>query len=429
MLAGLVLLFLRLSGNPLAPSLAADFDGDGRDETITAAAARGAVGLEVRSADGRVLAEAKAPAPSPPADAKAVHVELAAGPLGSVGTLLQVTATSDASECVSIWRYHADALTRLPIRDAKGQDLPDCGKPGAWTTRWESDGPGRPAAFVRERSEKASQGTLRVKEVFAFAGFSLDADVRRSTREVEGVPIPAWYDAVLYSTPALEILYTRFDLSRMRSEPTLRIVTDRERGVFALRFSDGKEERSAPVDSYAASAGEATLGARLGEKQARVRVTLGGQDRSLPMEVQVEGLGAPFDQVYGPAGSWHGRGYKVFANVSDELASEELVSTWIDPRGGQMPIDIEGAPPYRLRIGSAVYRIELARAEKPVDLLLLPVEPTGQPWGVILRGKNVIERVPFHCPSEDPGKAGSGCTAAGPAERLRRLGARANASG
>ncbi len=421
MLAGLALL-LRLAADPFAPSLAADFDGDGRKETITAAPRRGGVRLEVRDGGGRKITDANAPSPA----ADVVRVELSAGSLGSVGEILEVSASTDASECVSVWRYRAGKLTRLPIRDSGGKDLPDCGPPGTWVYRWEKEAEGRPSALVRERTEKTGQGVLRVRDVFAFAGFSLDADAKRSAREIEGVPIPSWYDAVLYSTPALEVLYGRFDLSRMRSETTLAIVADRERGVFALRFSGPKGVVTAPVDSYAARAGEATLGARVGERTARVSIRLGGNG-SVPVDVEVAGLGPPFDQVYGPAGSWHGRARQVFPSAADEIASEELVGTWIDPAGGQTPILLDGAPPYRVRVGSDLYTLDLGHAEPPVDLLLLPAGGSGRPWGVVLRGMNGIERIPYACAPDGQTPTSGACRADGAPERLRRLGARANA--
>jgi hypothetical protein len=417
LLAGLLLL-LRLATDPLAPSLTADFDGDGREETVTAVPRRGAVRLEVRDASGRQRGDANAPAPS----ADVVHVELSAGSLGSAGALLAVTAATDASECLSVWRYRAETLAQLPLHDAAGKDVPDCSRPGVWTFRWEKEAEGRPAALVRERSEKSEQGTLRIREVFAFAGFSLDADAKRSSREIEGVPIPAWYAAVLYPASALEALYARFDLSRLRAEPTLAIVADRERGVFALRFRGPKGTLAAPVESYAARGREATLGARVGEKAARVTVRLGG-DGSVPIEVVVEGLGAPWDESYGPAGSWHGRAEKVYLNAADELASEDLAGMWVGPGGGQTTIELDGAPPFRVRLGPDPYVLDLERAEHPVDLLLLPAGAAGRPWGITLRGRNFIERIPYACPA---GGEKDACRADGSAERLRRMGGRAN---
>ncbi len=419
MLAGVALLF-QLAGGPLSPSLTADFAGDGREETITAAPRRGAVRLEVRDKAGRRLADASAPAPA----ADVVQVELSAGSLGSAGALLAVNASTDASQCVSVWRFRGGALARLPVRGAGGKELPDCGPPGAWTYGWEKESEGTPSALVRERTAKNEQGVHRIREVFAFAGFSLDADARRSASEIDGVPIPAWYDAELYSAPALETLYARFDYARMRPEPTLRIVADRERGFFALRFTGPKGTVEAPVDSLASARGETTLGARLAGRTARVTVRLAG-DGAIPVEAEVQGLGAPLDQMYGPAGSWHGQAHEVFPDAADEVAKRELSGSWVDPKGGPVEIVLAGAPPYRLRIGGDLYEPDLARAQPPVDLVLLPTGSSGRPWGVVLRGPNSLDRIPFVCaPAEASG--GGACRADGPPQRLRRLGARVN---
>lgn len=416
MLAGIALI-LGLAGNPLAPSLAVDLDGDGSEETATAAAARGAVRLEIRDAAGKKLAEAKAPAPA----ADVVHVALAAGSLGSAGSLLEVSASSDASECVSIWRYKDRAVARMPLRSADGKDLPDCARLGEWTYGWDRRAEGQPAVFVREQSVQVATGALRVREAFVFAGFSLDQDARRSSWDVNGVPIPQWYDATLYTRSALETLYGRFDLAKMRSEPVLSIATDRKRGVFALRFSGPKGEVTAPVDSYAARSGVATLGARLGDRTANVSVRLVGD--GVPFEVVVGGLGAPLDQEYAPAGARHSGSVKVYPDAPDELASEYLAGLWGDPHGAQQTIAIDGAPPYRVRMGAAVYAVDMARAKPPVDLVLLPTEASGGTWGIVLKGPNAFERIPFACGAD----AAAGCRAEGPGEILRRLGARVNA--
>lgn len=416
MLAGLLLL-LRLATDPLAPSLAADLDGDGREETVTAAPRRGSVRLEVRDPTGHKLADAGAPAPM----ADVVRVELSAGSLGSSGALVAVIASTDASECVSVWRLRGKALARVPLRDAGGKDLPDCGLPAAWTYRWDQESSAQPAAFVRERSETTDHGVLRTRDAYAFAGFSLDTDTKRSAREIEGVPIPKWYDAVLYSTSALETLYARYDLSRMRALPTLEIVADRERGLFALRFSGPTGSLTAPVDSYAAQAGEATLGAKFGDRTAHVRVRLA--EGYIPIEVEVQGLGAPLDDTFRPAGSWHGRARQVFLTAADEVASENLVDTWVDTKGAQIPISVEGVPPYRVRMGPDLYTVDLQRAERPADLVLVPAGASGREWGIALRGKNIMERIPYKCASQGEKPA---CHSDGPPERLRRLGARAN---
>ena len=416
MFPGLALIFVLATG-PLSPTLAVDLDGNGTEETVTAAPARGAVRLEIRDSGGRKVAKAKAPAPA----ADVVQVELTAGSLGSRGSLIAVAASTDASECVSVWRFKDGVLARLPIRGAAGTPLPDCGRPGEWTRAWDREAEGRPSALVRERTEKVDGGVLRIREVFAFAGFSLDQDARRSASEINGVPIPSWYRAIFYARPALEILYGRFDLSRMRSQPTLSIEADRERGVFALHFTGQGQEFTAPIESCEAQKPRAILGAQFEGKTVRASVSLGG-DGSVPYEIEVEGLGAPFDQTYAPAGTWRGEARKVFPTAADEVAAEDLAGFWLDPAGKNTAIAIEGAVPYRLRLGKELYAMDMANAQPPLDLLLLPAETAGRPWGIVLRGPNTLERVPLAC----AGPAAADCRPEGPGEKLRRLGARMN---
>jgi hypothetical protein len=384
---------------------------------VTAAPGRGVVRLTLKDATGR-HADAKAPAPK----SDVVRVALSAGTLGSAGALLLVEAAADSGDCVSVWRLRGDRLERVPIHDA-GREAPDCFAAAAWKWEWKTSGEGRPAVLVRERSETAPQGTLVVREAFAFAGFSLEPDAALSRRAIAGVEIPAWYDAVLYTGTALEALYSRFDLSRLRPEPTLRIVADRSRGAFAVRFAAPEADVELPVTASETSGKTVRLDARSGEKSARLSVHLGGVGDAIPMWVEVSGLGAPFDQVYGPAGSLHGRATKVWASADDELASEELVSVWVDAQGGQSTLELAGDSPYRMRINGDVYSIDRARAEKPIDLVLAPESGKGRAWGITLRGKNVLERTPLACPA-----GGGPCRPDGAPERLRRLGARANAS-
>ncbi len=416
MLLGLALI-LGLAPEPLAPTLAADFDGDGAEETATVAPARGEVRVTIRSAAGRRLAEGKAPAP----DAEVVHVALSSGSVGSAGALLEVVAATDASECVSVWRYKDRTLSRLPLVAAGGGEIPACAAPGEWTYRWDSGAEGRPAVLVRERTEKVEDGPLRRREVFAFAGFRLDEDAQGSTAEINGVPIPPWHDAVLYSKGALETLYSRFDLSRMRAEARLVIETDRARGVFALRFSGPDGGVRAPVDSYAVRGATATLGARAGDRTVHATVVLAGE-KDFPIEAQVDGLGTPFDQTYAPAGIWHGRSQRIFLSAADEIAVQDLTGTWLDGKGGQYAVAVEGGAPYSVRFGDAVFAIDMERAGTAADLLLVPAGTSGTAWGIALRGPNAIDRIPFSCPDG----TGGTCRADGPAERLRRLGARVN---
>ena len=401
----------------LAPSVTADLDGSGRTQTVTVTASGGDVRMEIRDAGGRKLASAKASAPR----AEVVHVALTSAPIGSAGSLVQVSASTDASECVSVWRFRDGALAQLPLKRADGKVVPDCATSGQWTYRWEREAEGQLSRMLRERDERVAQGLLRVREVFSFAGFSLDFDSGRSSTEINGVPIPSWYAATLYTRAALEKLYLRFDLAQFEAEPTLTIRTDRERGIFELRFEGPGGAIVAPVDAYAFSSGTASLSGKVGQQTAHVTVRLAGE--GVPYETRVEGLGRELDGIYGPAGSWHGGARQVFPSATDELASEELAGVWDDARGGKTTIAIEGAPPYRVRMGKTAYTLDTKGATPPLDLLLRPADGPGQAWGIVLRGPNAIERVPLACTGEGAERT---CRSDGERETLRRLGALVN---
>ena len=404
----------------VAPTLTTDLDGDGTNETAAAIPSRGAVRLEILDAAGRRVADAKAPAPA----GDVVPVTLTSGPLGSAGALIEVVAATDASECRTIWRFRDGKLAPLPIRDASGRPLPDCAAPAGWSASWAREGEGKPAAWVRERTQKSDTGTLRIRESYGFAGFTLDFDASRSSVEVGGIPIPNWYAATFYSRTALDTLYSRYRLDQMRREPTVRIETDPVRGIFALRFAGPAGTLVASVDAYSLVGGTVTLGLRSGERAGHAAVRLGG-DGSVPYEIDVTGVGPEWDRAYAPAGAWRGAARQVFPNAADELAANDLAGQWGDSAGGTTPISIEGQLPYRLRVGPSLYALDLEAAAPPFDALLLPLDAKGggRPWGLVLKGQNGLERVPLACsgtPARPP------CRADGPAEAMRRLGARVN---
>jgi hypothetical protein len=409
----------------MAPRLSSDLDGDGTAEVVTASASNGAVRLKVENGATKRAATAKAPAPAQ----DVVRVALTAAALGAPGSLLEVTASTDASECLSVWRYKDGALTRLPIRGAGGRELADCATPGAdgggaWTHRWERPALDAPSVLVRERTTTVPRGRLRRRETYAFAGFSLDLDPARSTTDVDGLPIPSWYDARYYSQKGLDLLYNRFDLAAFRATPRLTFETDHESGVFNLRLVSPAGELVAPVDSFSSvtTEGTATLAARDGEKTIRASVRLGG-DGSVPVEIQLDGLGAGLDGSYGPAGAWLGQSRQVFPSAADEIASEHLSGVWGTPQGGTVRLQRDGAPPYRLRVDDAVFVLDFDHPPKAADLALLPTDGSRRGWGILLEGPNAIDRVPLDCES---GADGSSCRADGPSVRLRRMGARIN---
>lgn len=421
--AALIASLALAESEPMTPSLSADLDGDGTVETVTAKPGRGVVRLDSRSGAKK---KASATAPAPPADV--VRVSLTAALLGSPGSILEVDASTDTSECVSMWRYRDAALTRIPLRDASGRELPDCEPAGIWTRRWERDDANAPSVFVRERAESVERGRLLRRQVFVFAGFSLDLNAGRSSAAIEGIPIPRWYPARFYTVAGLDLLYRRFDLPKFRVTPTLRIVTDRERGVFALRFRTPTGEIVAPVEAFSTVPADASASilARAGEKTVRARVRLGG-DGNVPVEVRIDGLDPELDVIYAPAGTWRGDVRHVFLSAADEIAAQYLTGSWSAPGGRTVPIEIEGSPPYGVRFDGASYRMEMDASPVAADFALRPVAESagGRPWGVRLRGPNAIERIPLVCAVAAEGGAGE-CRPDGPPETLRRLGARVN---
>jgi len=271
--------------------------------------------------------------------------------------------------------------------------------------------------------EKTARGTLRTRETYAFAGFILDFDPKRSAVDIEGIPIPSWYGATFYSRSALETLSQRYGLAAMQRETTLTIEADAPRGAFALRFDGPSGSVVAPVEAYSKTGDTVTLAVRVGDTAGQAVVRLGGADGRVPVEVRVQGLGKGLDQQYAPAIAWHSSEHKVFPTATDELASEDLAGLWIDTKGQRRDVTLEGEPPYRVRIEGAVYRVDMKHAAAPMDVLLLPEAGTGRPWGLVLRGPNNIERIPLACSGDGAALA---CRPDGDGETLRRLGARVN---
>ncbi len=279
--------------------------------------------------------------------------------------------------------------------------------------------------LVRERTTEVARGTLRRRETYTFAGFSLDLDPERSGTEVNGIPIPAWYGARYYTQKGLQQLYARFDLASFRAIPTLTIETDRDQGIFNLRFTTPSQEVVAPVEAFSSvrDAGTASLVARAGDKTVHANIQLGG-DANVPFEVRVDGLDPERDQVYGPAGASEGRARHVFPSAADETAAEYLDGDWRTPQGAKVTMGAEGSPPYRVRVDERVFTLDFDHPPKAApDLALLPTDGSRRGWAITLAGPNGLDRLPLDCES---GGDGSTCRPDGSAERLRRMGARIN---
>ncbi len=217
-----------------------DFSGEESLETAAASAKGKAVRLEISNAAGKRLARAEAPSPG-----RHPQIVLRAGSIGSAGALLEVAASEGGTVCRSVWRFHDGALARLPVRQA-GTPLPDCEPEGQWLTRWE-EAKDAPALYVRERTREVPPGILHETQAFAFAGFELASDAKKSGAEINGVAIPEWYDAALYFKAELDVLFQRFGFSSLRKAPRLRFETARAEGTFAVVLEDREGRLRLPV--------------------------------------------------------------------------------------------------------------------------------------------------------------------------------------
>ncbi|MGH9317150.1 MAG: hypothetical protein ACRD1P_08590 [Thermoanaerobaculia bacterium] len=412
-------LWLRAAAAPA--EVTADLGGDGQEETATAQVRGKKVRLQLRDSRGKLLAEGSAPAP----DSGASDVALTTGSLGSAGALLEVVSSRGQVECHTLWRYREQRLSRVPIHGSE-KPLPDCESGSGWSYRWEKSDQDAPAAYVRERSRQSPDGLYRQIEVFRYTGFRLDLDPGRSTVSIAGVVIPSWYDVVLYPKAALDGLYARFDLSRLKTAPRLRIQTDRSAGAFALQLTDAQGQERFPVGSATpgAEGTDVLLTAGSGSRSACARVTLAAK-RTVPVEVLVEGLGEGLDQLYVPVTRLREGALQVFESAEQELAAEALVGTWSTTQGQSVIVTLLSSSPPLLRFGMEEVSVNLERAPAGVDLLLVPSDGSAPRLGVILRGPRAIERVSLQC-GGGPGTGPEPCRKTSPGQVLRRVGALLN---
>jgi hypothetical protein len=413
---------LALAGTSPAtpPSLTADFAGDGRAATATARALGKSLRLEISDAAGKRLAFADTPAP---AGSGETAIRLTGGSLGSPGSLLELAAEGAGEECRTIWRFHGGALARLPVRRG-GETLPDCARPDGWTARWEKKSEDAPAVWVRERVRTMPRGAHHEREVFAFTGFALELDTRRSASEIGGVAIPVWNESVLYTRPALEVLSTRFDLSSFRSAPRLRLKTDRTGGVFELQFRDREGSFDAPVTAAGKGAeeNEVALTIRSEKGPVGVRATLRG---NIVSEVRVTGLSPRWDALYIPASRFTGGALEIYARAEDETAANYLVGLWTSEKGAQFALNLVPGVLGALVMGRSQLDLSLDQVPAGTDALLIPRDGSAPAWALTLKGGNGLSRVPVRCGGRN-GESWS-CQVAGPAETFHRIGGRMNA--
>lgn len=403
-----------------APSFSVDLDGDGASESVSAVLRRRTLALEVRSAGGKILASAEAPAP-----AGNPRVAFTAGSLGSAGAILEVVAASEKEECRSLWRYQQNLLSRVPLVGGTASPTPDCGAPAGWTYTWDRPSEDAPAEYRRERTRETEGGTHRQVESFRYAGFRLEIDPARSRSEIRGIAIPRWYPARLYRKSVLDGLYGRFDLSPLRKSPRLKILTEPAAGVFAIQIDRPYGDWMLPVTGL--KTGDAkneivlTAGTDSPPKLARIVLPGGG---IAPAEVVLAGFGPELDGTYGPAVRLAEGGLRVYGSAEDELASNGLVGSWSGARGGVLTILLASSDPVLLAIGKEQFRVELDGTPEGSDALLLPRSGSNAS-AITLRGPNTFERTPVRC--EKAADSTRKCHAAGPGELVHRIGARMNA--
>lgn len=405
---------------PAPAALTADLDGTGRAVTAKVRARGKSVRLEITDAKGKRLGAVDAPA----GGGAASTLRLGSGSLGSPGTLMEVVAAGPDEECRSFWRFRDGKFVRLPARHGR-QTLSDCARPDGWTAGWEKKASDAPAVWVRERTRETPRGKHREREVYAFSGFSLDFDPARSSGEIGGVPIPVWNDAILYTPTALDILSTRFDLTRFRTAPRLRIRADRAQGLFALEFTDhaGRLEAAVTATAPGIDSNEIDLTVRLETGKASARVTLRG---AIVTEVLVAGVSSRWDGGYQPASRFAGGALQIYARAEDELASNSLVGLWASDRGDQLAMNLVPGVLGVIEMRHSQLDVSLDPVPAGTDVLLLPRDGTAPAWALVLKGANGIDRVKLRCGSRAAGGSWS-CETAGPAEAFHRVGGRMNA--
>ena len=411
------------------PPLSVDLDGDGAPEQVTVAAKKRAARVEVRSPEtGKVVARADVPVPRSKSDG-IPEIALSTGSLGSSGALLEVVAASGSQECRSVWRFRQKELSRVSV--GYSPSAPDCAPRGDWTYGWDRPSEDAPAEYRRERTRETGLGPHRKVESFRYAGFRLELDPVRSFSEIRGIRIPTWYAATLYPRAALDGLYARYDLSALKKSPRLRIVTDPEQGVFAVRLFSASPspsssgERMLPVTKLEPGAEPNELILTLGSSDppARARVALAGKP-GVPGEVTLQGAGAAEDVLYTPATLITEGALRVFATAEDALVSTSLVGSWSGAHAESVVMTLASNDPVLVGIGNLQFAVEVDGAPEGIDALFVPRSGTAPTAGLILRGPNSIERIPVQC---EAAVAPFGCRPAGPPEVLRRVGGRINA--
>ena len=401
------------------PSVTVDLDGDGTPETAVLVGSGSRLRLEIHDPSGGTLAKSLVPAPLPAGD-----LRLTTGSVGSAGSLIELAAAGGGAVCRSVWRFQPGRLTRLPL-SSRGTTAPDCAD-ADWSYRWVQITPDVPSLYVRERTRETPAGAHHELQIYRFTGFELTLDEKLSKSEIRGIAIPGWARQLLYPQPALESLYRRYDLSRVRSEPRLTILADQAQGTFDLRFRGGEgREHVLPVCGVApgTSPNESVLTAESGSETARAVIRMSA-DGTLPVEAVVLGLGPTLDRLYRAVLRQEGRAMRAFPTAEDELAIDELLGSWSSEKGEMVAVGLVSAFPALLKFGSSELFVRMEGAPDGVDVLLVPNDGSAPAYGLVLRGPDRLARVPVTCDAGSPNHRG--CRRSGAPELFRRVGSRVN---
>ena len=248
-------------------------------------------------------------------------------------------------------------------------------------------------------------------------------DPKKSSAEINGVPIPDWTPVTLYPKRELENLSARYALTGLARSARLRFEADREAGVFAVVLADPEEERRFPVSRSLPVAGEDSPGLELTAGEEPIRVTAIPATGSAPQTAVVHGAGPRFDGGYAAVVHWDGKRLRDLPHgrAGDCLTVPALGVGHRTQRAAARRADRRaGGRSVRRRRG----RVAAPGAPEGTDLLLVPEEGECPPWALTLRGASGFRRVPLQCqgaPGETPI-----CRAAAEGDVFRRVGSQIN---
>jgi hypothetical protein len=416
-----LLLSVLLQAASAPPSLTVDLDGDGAPETVSATLHGKKVRIEISDTAGQRRARAEAAAP----ESGAVQIALTTGSLGSAGALLEVSASTPARQCHTIWRLREKEFSPVPIVGKKGK-LPECTSPEGWTEQWRKPREDAPADWVRERTRSVAQGEHLRTEVYQFSGFELTLDASRSTAKIDGVWIPEWSSETLYPRPLIESLNSGFDLSAFKTNPRLRILADRDEGVLAIevRRPSGVERLPIRRGDWDEKKSEWQLTVVQDKRRGYVRLLMTSDQRH-PLELSIEGLGDDLGRSYVPISRRTSAGIEVFMRAEDHIALQALTGAWDSRRGERISINTVSVDPTVIEIGKQRFLLDIAQAPEGSDLLLLPSDGSAPKTALQLRGPDVFARLPVSCEARATAQTGS-CRVTGPGENFRRVGSQVN---